>query len=241
MRRFIATSDHWLARLARKSRRAWTNFGVPAPRVLTLPILWVFVGIRSGYYFFIRVFVCEPLFKAYCTSCGTGVHTGVFLHWVQGRGNLVVGDHVLVDGKCSFSFAARFSEKPTLRIGDYTGIGHQCSFTIGKEISIGRHCRIATDVMIFDSPGHPADPAARLAGLPVEPDEVRPVIIEDNVWIGRRAIIMPGVTIGHGSVVASGAVVMTNVPPNTLVAGNPARQVRKVAMEGPEFVTGASR
>jgi acetyltransferase-like isoleucine patch superfamily enzyme len=169
------------------------------------------------------------------------VRTGVFFHWVQGRGNLILGDHVVVDGKCSFAFATRFSAKPTLRIGDYTGIGPQCSFAVGKEISIGRHCRIATEVMIFDSPGHPGDPAARLAGLPTEPEEVRPVFIEDNVWIGRRAIIMPGVTIGHGSVVASGAVVMANVPPNTLVAGNPARQVRKVATEGPEFVTGASR
>jgi acetyltransferase-like isoleucine patch superfamily enzyme len=165
----------------------------------------------------------------------------VFLHWVQGRGNLILGDHVLIDGKCSFAFAARFSEKPTLRIGDNTGIGHQCSFTVGKEISIGRDCRIATDVMIFDSPGHPADPAARLAGLPTDPDEVRPVFIEDNVWIGRRAIIMPGVTIGHGSVVASGAVVMTNVPPNTLVAGNPARQIRKVSTEGSQFVADTSR
>ena len=93
---------------------------------------------------------------------------------------------------------------------------------LGKRIVIGRHCRIASEVLIFDSPGHPTYPIARMAGLPTTDDEVKPVEIEDNVWIGRRAIIMPGVRIGQGSVVASGAVVMADVPPDTLVLGNPA-------------------
>jgi acetyltransferase-like isoleucine patch superfamily enzyme len=176
----------------------------------------------------VRVFFCEPFFKAYCTRYGRNVHTGVFLHWIKGRGELIIGDNVRIDGKCSFSFAARFSEQPTLIIGDNTGIGHACSFRIGKKVVIGRHCRIAGNVSIFDSPGHPADPIARIAGSPPTDDEVRPVVIEDNVWIGERAIIVPGVTIGQGSVVAAGAVVMMDVPPNTMVAGNPARQFRKL-------------
>ncbi len=49
-----------------------------------------------------------------------------------------------------------------------------------------------------------------------------PVIIEDNVWIGMNAVILKGVTIGENSVVAAGAVVSKNVPPNVVVAGNPA-------------------
>jgi serine acetyltransferase len=207
------------------------NFGIPAPRVLTVPLLAVFLTLRSTYYFIVRVFLCEPFFKAYCTSYGPGLHTDVFFHWIQGRGELIIGENVLIDGKCSFTFAARFSAQPTLIIGDNTGIGHACSFTIGKKISIGRHCRIGGNVWIFDSPGHPADPVARMAGSPVADDEVKPVMIEDNVWIGQKAIIMPGVTIGQGSIVAAGAVVMVNVPPNTMVAGNPARQLRKLTVE----------
>ena len=50
--------------------------------------------------------------------------------------------------------------------------------------------------------------------------------IGDNVWVGTGAVIFPGVTIGDGSIVAMGSVVMTDVPANTMVAGNPARQVR---------------
>ncbi|HVB57351.1 MAG TPA: acyltransferase [Candidatus Acidoferrales bacterium] len=144
---------------------------------------------------------------------------------------MIIGDNVLIDGKCSFTFAARFSAQPTLIIGDNTGIGNGCIFAIGKKIAIGRHCRIGGNVSIFDSPGHPADPIARIAGSPGANDEVKPVVIEDNVWIGQKAIIMPGVTIGQGSIVAAGAVVMVNVPPNTMVAGNPARQLRKLTVE----------
>ena len=228
IRRTLALSNHWLPRLLRRCRKGVLNFGIPAPHVITVPLLHIFLVVRSTYYFVVRVFLCEPFFKAYCTQYGRGLHTGVFLHWIQGRGELIVGDNVLIDGKCSFSFAARFSEHPTLIIGDNTGIGHACSFTIGKRIAIGRHCRIAGQVWIFDSPGHPGDPIARMAGSPAANEEVKPIVIEDNVWIGERAIIMPGVTIGEGSIVASGAVVMTNVPRNTLVAGNPARQVQKL-------------
>jgi acetyltransferase-like isoleucine patch superfamily enzyme len=187
------------------------------------------LAIRGLYYFIARVFVCEPLFKAYCTQYGRNLRTGVFLHWVQGKGRILIGDNVLIDGKCSFSFAVRYSANPTLTIGDNTGIGHLCAFTVAKQITIGKHCRIASQVQMFDSPGHPNDPALRLTGAPAPDEDVRPIVIEDNVWIGSRAIIFPGVTIGEGSVVAMGAVVMSNVPPRTLVAGNPARQLRSLA------------
>jgi acetyltransferase-like isoleucine patch superfamily enzyme len=220
----LATSDHWFPRMLRWGRRAVKHFNVPAPRALTIPLLYTVLAVRAVYYFIARVFVCEPLFKAYCASYGRNVHTGVFLHWVQGRGDLIVGDDVIVDGKCDFSFAARFSNRPTLIIDSNTVIGHGCSFVIGKQISIGRHCLIAGSVRIIDSPGHPTDPVARQAGAPATDDEVRPVVIEDNVWIGFRSVVMPGVTIGRNSVVAVGSVVTTDVPPNTLVLGNPARK-----------------
>ena len=230
-RQALALSNAFLPRLLRGCRNWVRNFGIPAPHIVTVPLLVVFLALRSAYYFLVRVLFCEPFFKAYCTSYGRNLHTGVYFHWIQGRGKLIIGNNVLIDGKCSFSFAARFTAQPTLTIGDNSGIGHSCSFTIGKMISIGRHCKIAENVWIFDSPGHPADPNARLTDSPVASDEVKPVTIEDNVWIGQRAIIMPGVTVGEGSIVAGGAVVMANVPPNTMVAGNPARLLKKLIAE----------
>ncbi|MBX9628794.1 MAG: hypothetical protein K2X82_33680 [Gemmataceae bacterium] len=102
-------------------------------------------------------------------------------------------------------------------------------FTVGKLIRIGRNCRIASEVVMFDSHGHPSDPERRRAGLPPDESDIKPVVIGDNVWIGRRAIIFPGVTVGAGSAISAGAVVTSDVPPETVVAGNPARRIGSLA------------
>jgi acetyltransferase-like isoleucine patch superfamily enzyme len=127
----------------------------------------------------------------------------------------------------------RYAEPPRLTIGDGTGIGHSCSFTVGREIRIGKNCRIASSVQFFDTPGHPTDPAARLRAEPARQEDVRPIAVGDNVWIGSNAIIFPGVVIGDNSVVAIGSVVMSPVPANVVVAGNPARQISKIDVSGP--------
>jgi len=196
--------------------------------VLGRTVLAVFIALRTVIGFVWRVLVCEPFFKAYCTSYGRNLHTGEYLHWVQGQGELVVGDNVMVDGKCGFSFAARFVEKPRLSIGNHTTIGHGSSFTVGKSIQIGDECRIATNVRMFDSPGHPLDPEERRKGMPVSADGVRPIVVERNVWIGADSVIFPGVSVGEGSIIATCSVVTTNVEPFTMVAGNPARRIYKL-------------
>ncbi len=224
-RKQLATSQHPAVRTLRAARRGLYEFSLPfPPAVYRLPVA-LFLALRSAAWFLRRVFLAEPFFKAHCARCGRNVHTDIHLHWIQGRGDLVVGDHVLVDGMCSITFAARYAERPELVIGDHTGVGDHCTFTVGKSIRIGRHCRIASEVVILDSTGHPSDPEARRQGLPTPEDEVRPVVVGDNVWIGRRAIILPGVTIGEGSVVGAGAVVAGDVPAYTVVAGNPARRI----------------
>jgi acetyltransferase-like isoleucine patch superfamily enzyme len=94
---------------------------------------------------------------------------------------------------------------------------------------------------MFDSSGHPADPQTRLAGLPPDADDVKPITIGDNVWIGGRAIVYPGVTIGAHSVVAAGSVVTSDVPPCTVVAGNPARRVGQLPTPEYDFVERSGR
>jgi carbonic anhydrase/acetyltransferase-like protein (isoleucine patch superfamily) len=226
--RFLARSPHPLARLFRRAYHAAASFSLPAPRLLVRPLLALFVAVRSFYYFAVRVLVCEPLFKAYCTRYGRNLRTDVFVHWVDGAGELLIGDDVIVDGKCAFIFGSRLAEKPVLEIGDRTGIGHGCTFTVARRITIGRYCRIAGGVHMFDSSGHPADPEARRAGSPPSPADVQPITIGDNVWIGRNALVFPGVTVGENSIVAAGAVVTSDVPPGSVVAGNPARRIAKV-------------
>jgi acetyltransferase-like isoleucine patch superfamily enzyme len=221
-------SNHWLARLARTIHRLQSSVSVPLPVWFARLVFTPFTIVRSLYHFTVRVFLAEPFFRMYCTTLGNNFHTGAHLHWVQGRGQILIGDNVTIDGKCSFFFAVRYSESPTLRIGNNTGIGHSCAFTVGREIAIGEYCRIGGGVTFFDAPGHPTEPISRQQGKPANPADVRPIIIGDNVWIGSWSVIMPGVTIGDNSVVGLGSVVMSSVPANVIVAGNPARQIGKI-------------
>jgi acetyltransferase-like isoleucine patch superfamily enzyme len=232
-RHVLVTSDHSIARAIRGLARL-RSLTLPVPHPLCRILLAVFLVFRGIYYWCFRVLIAEPLFKGYCQSYGRNVRTDVFVHWIQGRGDLIIGDDVLVDGKCSFNFAARFTEHPTLLVGSGTGIGHGCVFTIGKRITIGRNCRIAAGVWMFDSPGHPSDPGARINNSPPSESDVRPIAIADNVWIGGHAVIFPGVTIGEGSIISAAAVVTADVPANAIVAGNPARRIGMLATTSAE-------
>lgn len=223
--RWAALSDHWAAARLRRVRRAFLRFSVPIPRLIAKLILFFYLGCRAVFKFFVRVIICEPAFKAYCTSYGRRLRTTTHLPWVRGNGRIIAGDDVWINGRISISFAARYSDSPTLEIGDRSTIGHDCCFVIGKYISIGKDCMISNEVIVFDSPGHPTNAALRLNGAPAALPAVKQVTIGDNAWIGQRGIIYPGVTVGEGAVVSAGSVVMTDVAPFTIVAGNPARRI----------------
>lgn len=89
------------------------------------------------------------------------------------------------------------------------------SITIGDDVQIGPNVQLLT-------PTHPLDPELRRAGW----EAAEPIVIEDGVWIGGGAIVLPGVTVGARSVVGAGAVVTRDVAPDVVVAGNPARVIR---------------
>lgn len=224
----LVTSDDSLSRFIRATYRSVCEFYLPAPRLIFGPVRAVFLFFRGIYYFLMRVCFCEPIFKMYCEKYGRNVHTGAYIHWVQGQGRLIIGDNVHIDGKSSFLFAIRYTDSPTLRIGSNVVIGHGCAFTVGREISIGDNVKIAMNVEMFDSPGHATDPELRRSGAPALQEDVKPILIDDDVWVGAGATIYPGVTIGKCSIVARRAVVMSNVSPYAIVAGNPARQIARV-------------
>jgi len=98
-------------------------------------------------------------------------------------------------------------------LGDRASIGQACSFLDLGGISIGDRTMISPKVTLITE-GHPIEPRERYDFI-----TVAPIIIEANVWIGAAATILPGVTIGHDSVVGAGAVIAKDVPALTVVTG----------------------
>jgi acetyltransferase-like isoleucine patch superfamily enzyme len=105
----------------------------------------------------------------------------------------------------------------TIEIGDGTFVNHRTELVAHASVRLGRDCLLAWDVLLLDSDSHSVDGGPRSA----------PVTIGDRVWVGCRATVLKGVTIGDGAVVAACSVVTSDVPAGALVAGNPARVVRE--------------
>jgi acetyltransferase-like isoleucine patch superfamily enzyme len=139
---------------------------------------------------------------------------------VEGSGKITIGNKVKIWSHIGITQIS-VGDKGCLQVGDYTFINTGVIISVRKEVLIGKNCQIANQVIIMDNDFHGIEDRNK-------PEEPAPVIIEDNVWLATRCIILKGVTIGQGAVVAAGAVVTRNVPPNTLVGGVPAKIIRYI-------------
>ena len=146
---------------------------------------------------------------------------------------VMIGNH----GCCFGIFLALCGGK--ISVGDHFYIGSGTCIQSKERVDIGNQVIISNNVLIVDNNNHPVSPKERRE-LSLCKDymtderwtwkyaDSKRVVIEDNVWIGRNAVIMKGVTVGRGAIVALGAVVTHDVPPYTVVAGNPAKVVKQL-------------
>lgn len=105
-----------------------------------------------------------------------------------------------------------------LTVGECVAINRGVSIEVWHDVRIGDKVMIAPNVTIIDQNRHEMEPGAPLFS--------RPVSIEDNVWLGGNVTVLPGVTIGAGSVIAAHSVVSRDIPPNSLAAGSPAKVIK---------------
>ena len=110
-----------------------------------------------------------------------------------------------------------------IHVGDQVFLNVLCTILDCNEVRIGHQVMIGPSVQIYTA-AHALEAEARIQGWEV----AKPIRIEDRVWIGGGAILLPGVTIGRNAVVGAGAVVTRRVPANAVVAGNPARVIREI-------------
>ena len=140
--------------------------------------------------------------------------------YVNAYGRMVIGDRCRFVGEMG-GLELGCSAAGLLEIGENTFVNYGTSIFADKLVRIGKDCLIGTYCMIMDTDFHKLEPELRY-----EEPEPNPIIIEDNVWIGGHAIVLKGVTIGAGSVVAAGSLVTKDIPPRSLAVGSPARVVR---------------
>ena len=149
------------------------------------------------------------------------------------QSKIAVGDFSHVSGILQV-----FADCGTIRIGNYSFVGDNSRIICADRVTIGDRVQIAHNCSIMDTDVHSLNPALRhqeyMANITVGQRDInnipkKPIVIEDDVWIGSGAVVLPGVTVGRGAVVAAGAVVTTDVASFTVVGGVPARLIKQIA------------
>jgi len=148
------------------------------------------------------------------------------------RENIKIGDNTFIRGELLL-----FAHGGNIAIGNWCYVGENSKIWSAKKITIGNYVLISHNVNIHDNNAHSLDADKRkkqyeeilTIGHPKEGEQYlneKEIVIHDHVWIGFNAIILKGVTIGEGAVIAAGSLVTKDVEPWTVVAGNPAKVIR---------------
>lgn len=137
---------------------------------------------------------------------------------VHNKGQIIFGDRArIISTIVRTEIAADRGGR--LEIGERTFINYGCSIAAQELIRIGAGCHLGPYTNIIDNVYHDLEDHLQAPAS-------HPVIIGDNVWIGARVMVLPGVTIGESAVIGAGAIVTKDVPPRAVAAGNPARVLR---------------
>lgn len=202
--------------------KAVRSFNIPTVKWLHLPLYHLDHAVKEAVRHIFHVCWSVPLFKARCERVGKNLRLPNGIPYLEG-GNLkiILGNNVTI-GRTTIG-ASKVFDEPVLTIGDNSTIGFGSMISVSREVTIGENCMIAPGCLIMDSDDHPIHPGKRLLREPVDRNDVLPVRIGDNVWIGGNCAILKGVTIGDNAVIATHSVITRDVESNCVYAGYPAR------------------
>lgn len=141
-----------------------------------------------------------------------------FRFWLCKRILNHCGENVVVKNKCYIGDGSK------LKVGSNSQLGQNCR--LGGPITLGNNVMMGPDVVIMGVTHDISDITKPMID-PSNPSFENPVVIGDNVWIGTRVIILPGVKIGSNSIIGAGAVVTKSFEPNSILGGVPARFIKK--------------
>lgn len=176
-----------------------------------------------------RIAWWTPLFLSRVETAAPGLRLDGGMPQVLGPLRLRIGRDCRINGRTTFSARPSTQPQPVLEIGDNVGISWLTSISVGTRVVLGNNVRIAQRCFLAGYPGHPLDAEDRAAGLPCTAAQIGDIVLEDDVWLGTGVMVMPGVRIGRGTVVAAGSVVTRDLPPYVVAGGMPAKVIREIA------------
>ncbi|MFO0675381.1 MAG: acyltransferase [Polyangiaceae bacterium] len=176
-----------------------------------------------------RSLVATPIFLSRCAKYGERI-TVDRIPYMNGDIHIELGDDIRFSGLQGIS--GNMHRKPRLTIGNGVFVAHGCHFQVAESVSIGNFVSIGAMTYIADTEGHSHyNPQKPIWEVPATGDDIAPVVIEDGVQISRHCMILKGVRIGARSVIGAGSIVRSNIPPDSIVMGNPARVVKRMVAD----------
>ncbi|MFA5983156.1 MAG: acyltransferase [Methylococcaceae bacterium] len=150
-----------------------------------------------------------------------GNKTSIPKIWVTWPHQVTIGHDCKLEHGIYFHYDGIYQAGSSIKMGNHCYIGNNCEFNIRAAISIGDHCLIASGCKFIDHDHNISGTGALANGDGIQME----IEIKNNAWLGANAIVLKGVTIGEGAVIAAGAVVTKSVPDNEIWAGVPAKKV----------------
>ncbi len=228
LRQWIKAADTPLSAALNRAVRSARGMSVPVIPGVHLGLYYIHRSIVDGWSNFKRAVWFTPLLKARLASPAPGLYVYGGMPLILGPLRLTFGRDVRISGQTTLTARTSTVPAPELIVGSNVDIGWQTTIAVGRTVRIGDNVRIAGRAFLAGYPGHPLDAEARAKGLPDTPDQVRDIVLENDVWLATGVTVSAGVTIGRGTIVAAGSVVTHDLPPFVLAAGVPARVVRKL-------------
>jgi len=179
---------------------------------------------QMAFRFRFRLAIASRLRKLYWQSLGAsfGARTRVGRLAATWPHQIKVGQKCVLEDDIFFKYDGWWQSGPCIVAGDRVFIGSGCEFNIRKRIEIGNDCLIASGCRFIDHDHGMTVDGGPMNSLPCEDGEIE---LKEDVWVGVNSVVLKGVSIGQGAVVAAGAVVTKSIPPYEIWAGIPARKI----------------
>jgi len=230
-KQWAKTSDSGVAQVIKALWLAIKAVEVPNIPVIFKLLYLTHIMVKHLVSELLRIIYYTPLFKTRLANNPKQLYLYGGLPVVIGSLDITMGSKVRLAAMTTICGRAVGKRIPQLIIGDNVGIAWRTSISVAKKIVIGNNVRIAGDCYLAGYPGHPVNAKLRAQGKPDDESQIGNIVLEDDVWLATGVKVMPGVTIGRGTIVAAGSVVTKSLPSNVLAGGVPARIIKSIEDE----------